>query len=173
MINRRNLLQATLAGATLATLPRTGTAGPRAEEARKYKVMKAIIDAWARGDVDAVTAHLSDDIVWHYAAGAAPPLVGIQAARDFLLKFRGSIAEVRWRIFNHAASGNLLFVEGVDEYIGTNGVRAIAPYAGVLAFRDGKIAEWRDYFDRGQLEKTRAGEAAPPFVEELIARPTT
>ena len=171
MINRRNLLQATLVGTTLATLPRTGTAGSRTGGTRKYEVMKTVIDAWARGDVDAVTAHMSDDIVWHYAAGAAPPLIGLPAAREFLQKFRGSIAEVRWRIFNHAAAGNLLFVEGVDEYIGTNGVRAVAPYAGVLAFRDGKIVEWRDYFDRGQLEKIRAGEAVPDFVEALIARP--
>lgn len=168
MMSRRTMMQAAVAAGVAGTGSVAAAAAPAA--GGNYAILVAVIDAWKAGDVEAVSAHLTDDIVWHYAAAVAPPLVGLPAAKEFLLKFRDSIAEVRWRIFHYAEAGDMLFVEGVDEYTGVKGERAVAPYAGVLRFRDGRISEWRDYFDRGQLEKTRAGEAVPAFVEELIGR---
>ena len=32
-----------------------------------------IIEAWKRKDIDAVLSKMSDDIVWHYAAGVERP----------------------------------------------------------------------------------------------------
>ena len=70
-----------------------------------------IIEAWKRRDIEAVLAMMSDDIVWHFAAGAEPALVGKAAARRFLTRFAADLAEVRWRIFHSAESGDRLFVE--------------------------------------------------------------
>lgn len=136
-----------------------------------YETLETLIDAWKRGDVATVTDLMTDDIVWHYAAAIAPPLSGKAAAVEFLTNFRATMGEVRWRIFHHAESGPLLFLEGVDEYVGTDGVRVAAPYAGVLEFRDGKVCAWRDYFDMGLVQRMKAGKDAPDHVEALISRP--
>ena len=136
-----------------------------------YEILKTLIDAWKRADIDTVASLMTDDIVWHYATAIAPPLEGKTASVEFLTKFRGTMGEVTWRIFHHAESGPLLFLEGVDEYVGNDGVRVAAPYAGVLEFRDGKVCAWRDYFDMGLVKRMKAAEAAPDYVEALIARP--
>jgi ketosteroid isomerase-like protein len=132
----------------------------------------SMIKAWGRKDIDGVLALMTDDIVWHFAAAIAPPVVGKAKVRKFLDGFAPQIAELRWRIFHHAESGDRLFFEGVDEYIGTDGKRIATPYASVVEFRDGLICGWRDYFDGGLLEKLKAGEPLPPYVEALIARPS-
>ena len=46
----------------------------------------------------------------------------------------------------------------------------VLPYAGVLVFRGGRIAEWRDYFDRGLFNKLKAGEPAPDYIVALSTR---
>eukprot|EP01042_Synura_sphagnicola_P015687 gene15687-19866_t len=98
--------------------------------AAKIDIYLAIIADWKRKDIDAVLSHLSDDIVWHFAAAAEPPLRGKASARKFLNRFGADIAEVRWRVFHHAESGNRLFVEGVDELVSPTGIVTVAPYAG-------------------------------------------
>ncbi len=47
-------------------------------ESTKLGVMKALIADWSRGDVEGALSHMTDDIVWHYAAGVAPPSRGRQ-----------------------------------------------------------------------------------------------
>ena len=42
----------------------------------KIDIYLAIIADWKRKDIDAVLSHMSDDIVWHFAAAAEPPLRG-------------------------------------------------------------------------------------------------
>jgi len=63
----------------------------------RYETMQAVIAAWAKGDIDGALSHMSDDIVWHYAAAIAPPLKGKDKARKFLENFKAQISEVRWR----------------------------------------------------------------------------
>lgn len=137
----------------------------------KFEIMKALIAAWSAGDIDGALSFMSDDIVWHYAAAVAPPLKGKVKARKFLENFKSQISEVRWRIFDHAESGDRLFVEGVDEYFAKDGARVAAPYAGVIEFRGGLICAWRDYVDVGVMESQRAGTPAPAWVDALIDRP--
>jgi ketosteroid isomerase-like protein len=56
-----------------------------------------------------------------------------------------------WRIETFAQSGDKLLMEGYEEYTDTtNGKRVVNRYMGVMEFRDGRIARWRDYF---QLDK--------------------
>jgi limonene-1,2-epoxide hydrolase len=137
----------------------------------RYETMQAVIAAWAKGDIDGALSHMSDDIVWHYAAAIAPPLKGKDKARKFLENFKAQISEVRWRIFHHAETGDRLFVEGVDEYVATNGAVVAAPYAGVLDFRGPLICGWRDYLDQTVMENQRAGQPRTAWVDALIDRP--
>ena len=131
----------------------------------------SIIAAWKRRDIEAVLAMMSDDIVWHFAAAAEPALVGKAAVRKFLTRFAADLAEVRWRIFHSAESGDRLFVEGVDEYVTPKGTVVIAPYAGVIEFCGDLVTGWRDYVDVGVIAAQRRGEPVTKQVKELSARP--
>ena len=137
----------------------------------RFAIYQSVIRAWKAKDIEGVLAHMSDDIVWHYAAAISPPLIGKGPARQFMQDFAARIGEVRWRVFDYAQSGDRLFVEGVDEYIATNGARIATPYAGVLDFRGNLICGWRDYFDAAGPAAMQAGAKALPQVELLIARP--
>jgi limonene-1,2-epoxide hydrolase len=137
----------------------------------RLQIYLALIEDWKRKDIDAVLARLTDDIVWHYAAAAQPPLKSKRAARKFLENFADILGEVRWRVFDAVEVGDRLFVEGVDEFFTKDDVRVATPYAGVLEFRGDLICGWRDYFDSGVAESMRGGYAALPQVEALIDRP--
>lgn len=141
-----------------------------AVESQKLGVMKALIAAWSRGDVDGALECMTDDIVWHYAAGVAPPIRGKVKARAFLENFKAQITAVDWRIFDFAENGDRLFVEGVDEHRSTSGAVVATPYAGVLEFRGDQICAWRDYVDVGVMEAQRNGAPASRWVQDLVSR---
>jgi limonene-1,2-epoxide hydrolase len=128
-----------------------------------------VIRAWHRHDIDAVLAHLSDDVVWHYHVGSRPAR-GKAAARKMLTLLAQRQLDIGWKIFHHAVAGNRLFVEGADVYRTPSGVAITMPYMGILEFRDGLICAWRDYVDASIVAKLEAGEAPADYLVELGAR---
>lgn len=138
--------------------------------ARLFSILSEVIAAWQAKDVGAVLAHMADDIVWHYAAPGLPPVRGKAAAEKLLRQFQTDMHDIQWRIFNHAETGNLLFLEGVDDYRTTDGTRMAVPYAGVLEFRGDLIVGWRDYVDLAVIAAQKAGEPFTKQVEALLAR---
>ena len=139
--------------------------------AAKIDTFLALIAAWKRKDIDAVLEFMDDEIVWHFAAGAEPPLKGKTQARKFLSRFGAGMGEIRWRVFHHAESGDRLFVEGVDEFDTLDGKVVIAPYAGVIDFKDGRIVGWRDYVDLGVMTAQQAGQPITAQVKDLSSLP--
>ena len=138
---------------------------------RCYDILCKVIEAWQAKDIERVLAHMDDDIVWHYAAAAMPPVRGKAAARKLLNRFHGDMHGIQWRIFAHAEAGDRLFIEGVDDYRTTDGHRVAAPYAGVLEFRGDLVTGWRDYVDLGVVAQQKAGEPLTAQVEGLLDRP--
>ena len=132
----------------------------------RIEIMKAIIAAWKAKDVDGVLSHMADDIVWHFAVAAEPPI-----RRKFLQRFGAAAQDVKWRIFSHLESGDLLFVEGVDEFTTPDGATVATPYAGVLQFRGDLVTSWRDYVDVGVMAAQQGGAPISDQVRELIDRP--
>lgn len=137
---------------------------------KHLRVMLDLIERWKVKDIDGVLALMDDDIVWHYAAAIAPPVRGKAKARKLLEVLSPQISEVRWRIFDYAEREDRLFVEGVDEYVSTEGRLVSAPYAGVVEIRGARIAGLREYFDLGVVNALKAGEQMPEHVRALIAR---
>lgn len=130
--------------------------------------VQQVIDAWKEFDVDAVLECLTDDIEYHYLVGQRP-LVGKEWVRRFLNKFGHGQSNIKWRIANHASNGNLLMVEGIDDYIDAEGNHIRTPYMGVFEFRDGKICRWRDYVDTSLITMAKNREAFPEWLEKLVA----
>lgn len=139
--------------------------------ARCYAILRQVIEAWQIKDVERVLAFMDEDIVWHYAVAAMPPVRGKAAARKLLQRFQADMHRIEWRIFAHAEAGDRLFVEGVDDYRTTDGRRVATPYAGVLDFRGDLIVGWRDYVDLGVAEQQKAGQPFSRQVLELLDRP--
>ena len=139
-------------------------------EERLYGLMLRLIEAWQGRDVERVLSYLDEDVVWHYAAAAMPPVRGKAAAAKLLGRFQANMHEITWRIFAHAETDDRLFVEGVDEYRTADGTRVAAPYAGVLEFRGDLIVGWRDYVDIGVIAQQQAGQPLTAQVLSLIER---
>ena len=49
-----------------------------------------------------------------------------------------------------AVTGNTVFLERTDSFT-FKGHQGSVPVVGVLEIRDGKVAEWREYYDRREL----------------------
>jgi ketosteroid isomerase-like protein len=130
----------------------------------------SLIEFWKDRNIDGVLSVMHEDIVWHYAAAIAPPVIGRAKARRLLESLAGGVREVRWRIFDYAERDETLFVEGVDEYVSTDGLLISAPYAGVAIFKDGLIIALREYFDLSGVTRMKEGHTAPQHIRELIAR---
>jgi limonene-1,2-epoxide hydrolase len=108
------------------------------------EIINAYYAAWVRDDLEAVLALCTEDLV----AVNVPigPIHGTQAVRKFLTKFARGMQQKRYAIERIIESGDYATVEGVEHYV-KNGKTVSLPYLSSFRFRDGKIAEWRDYFD--------------------------
>lgn len=140
-----------------------------ATHAAKLTVVNNIIEAWKHKDIDGVLAQLCDDVEYHYLMGERP-LIGKDWVRKFLERFGGHIGEPNnWRILRSAESGNALLLEGVDDYMATDGTHICYPYMGIFEFRDGLVSHWRDYADAGLIARIKDGETLPAWLETLVA----
>lgn len=167
-MNRRIFMHTAAAAPLLAGS--VGVAEAKDSARSKYlAIEEAMITSWRRKDLAGLLAHIDDDIVWHSHVGS-PPLVGKAAMSDFAGKLLGQMNDIRWRIFAAAAAGDRLYVEGVDDFVTAEGRRIVIPYQGVLVFRESKVCEWRDYFDRGLFDRLKAGEPLPDYLVPLTTR---
>jgi limonene-1,2-epoxide hydrolase len=74
------------------------------------------------------------------------PIIGRDAIAAVLGGMGSGMRAAGWEVIHQVVQGNVVMNERVDRF--TVGDRTIAvPVMGVFVLRDGKIAEWRDYFD--------------------------
>jgi limonene-1,2-epoxide hydrolase len=159
-MDRRKFIRASGTTALAASAAAALTAGAGGGTSGKASIDAVIglISDWKRKDIDAVLARVTDDIVWYTHVGS-PPKHGKLEMRAFLEPMAAAVSDIRWRIYNHAVSGNRIFLEGADDFVLTAEKRRVAiPYMGIMTFRGPKISEWRDYFDRALFDKLKAGE---------------
>jgi limonene-1,2-epoxide hydrolase len=167
-MKRRDWLLA--APAALAVTGATALGAVESARGVHFDRVKNVIMSWRRKDLAAVLEACADDIVWYSHVGS-PPVVGKVAMQAFIERMAVQMQEVRWRIFHYAESGDTVFTEGVDDFTAPDGTRVAIPYAGLMRFRDGKVIEWRDYFDRASFDRYKAGEAPAEHVATLINQP--
>jgi len=139
--------------------------------AKHIESLKSLIGAWRRLDVEGVLVHLHDDFVWYNSGGLKPPLQGKANMRSTLQTMAKGIKEGKWRLFNVAEVGSTVWMEGVDEFISTDGIRVAIPYAGTLEFKDGLIFIWREFYEGRLIEQQMAGQGVSAEVEALLDRP--
>ena len=112
---------------------------------------RAFCAAFDRKDLDAITAAVTEDCVYHNIPMA--PVVGRAAVRESLAGFVNGASRIEWLIHAIAESADgTVLTERTDRFeIG--GKWIAVRVMGTFEFRDGLISAWRDYFDLAEFTK--------------------
>ena len=119
--------------------------------------MDGYVDAWERGDVDAVVAMLADD-----ATIAMPPIptwyAGREAVADFLRGWPLALGR-RWRLVPARANGQLAF----GHYMWDAGRESFTRHGvNVLTLHSGRIVEITAFLDPEAFGRFRLPDEIPP-----------
>jgi len=116
------------------------------------RIVRDFCAAWDRLDEGAILAALSDDIFYHNIPMA--PVEGIAAFKAFLTGFPVSSAE--FEIHHIAGTGNVVLTERTDRFV-IAGKSVVIRVMGTFVIKDGRISEWRDYFDLSEFTSQMPG----------------
>lgn len=118
------------------------------ESVRNEALVLAFLEAWSRLDVEELMSYFTETSVWHNMPDS-DPLRGASAIRqliEWLAEDWTRDAKVKFEVLNLASRGNLVFSERVD-HVESLGRRVDLPVLGVFIIENGKVTEWRDYYD--------------------------
>lgn len=117
-------------------------------------VVRDFCAAIDRKDLAEIESLLDENVVYHNVG--SEPAVGREASLA-AVKFQFDMFDpIAFRIRNLAEVGDTVLTERVDE-ITANGVTAPVPVMGTFEIRDGRIVQWRDYFDMGLTGRLMGG----------------
>lgn len=133
----------------LAMLPLAAVGQPEPADADAPRaVVRAMIQAWHDLDVDRVIELFAADGVFHSVM--LEPITGREALRAHFEPVFAELERVELRTVNMAVKGNLVFFERLDDFV-YRGKHSQIPVVGVIEVADGRIQEWRDYYDRASM----------------------
>jgi limonene-1,2-epoxide hydrolase len=118
------------------------------------QVIRNFIAAWSRLDAAELAGYFTDDGCYHNIP--AQPVRGREAVEQFIRGFTATWTATEWDIVSIASDGNRVFAERVDRTRTSQGDVDL-PCVGVFEMHDGKIREWRDYFDLNTYMKAMQG----------------
>lgn len=112
-------------------------------------IVQQFIAAWGRNDVDEIMSFFQPDAVYHNIP--VDPVKGTDAIRQVILSFAGSATAIDWVVHHIAESADgAVLTERTDRFQ-IAGKWIELPVMGIFVLRDGKLAEWRDYFEMKQF----------------------
>ncbi len=104
-------------------------------------------------DAAKLGSYFTEDALYHNIPMA--PVNGRAAIEAVLGGMGATMLSAGWEVKNQTATGNVVMNERIDRF--KVGAKVIAiPVMGVFVLRDGKIAEWRDYFDLAMFQSQMA-----------------
>jgi limonene-1,2-epoxide hydrolase len=116
----------------------------------------------SKREVEVLRPLLDDEVVYHNIG--MPATRGIEATLANLAgQWEMLSATYEWEIRNVAVNGNTVLTERVDR-VGPPGVTAAVPLMGVFEVHNGKIKEWRDYFDSALVGKLLGGDDTTDLI---------
>ncbi|MEM9135401.1 MAG: nuclear transport factor 2 family protein [Actinomycetota bacterium] len=130
--------------------------------------VEAIMAAWRDRRIEPVLDRLHDDIEFTYAIGKRP-MVGKERIRGLLEFLQTHQRDVQWRTVHRAQTGDVVFVEGVDDFVNPDGHHVRTPHVTVFEFEGDEVIRWRDYYDQRQMEAAEAGEPSSEWLLPLVA----
>lgn len=114
------------------------------------KIIKEFIACWSNLNPEEIANYFTEDGC--YFNMPTRPVKGRKAIEQFVKGFIATWTATDWEIINIVESGNLVFCERLDKTkMAANAVDL--PCMGIFEMEDGKIKEWRDYFDLATYTK--------------------
>lgn len=118
------------------------------------QLVKDFIQAWNDKELDRAADMLSEDVAYHNIP--MEPINGREPARAFF-KTMGDAKAIQWDLLNIAENGDTVMTERIDGFSFADGKEVAVPLMGIFKIENGKIKEWRDYFDLGDFQRQMAG----------------
>lgn len=152
-------MKATVLTLVLAiALPAVGAASPVAAapkakektmvEDEKVAVVRRMIAMWDARDGDGIADMFTEDGVLH--SMMIEPIRGRENIRPRMKFLVDNATHMHINVRNIGRVGDVVFLERFDEFT-FQGHSGKVPVVGVLEVRDGKVSEWREYYDRKEL----------------------
>jgi limonene-1,2-epoxide hydrolase len=117
---------------------------------RNEELVRSFVAAFNANDLARIMAFFAEDAVYHNIP--VQPVQGTAAIRAVLQGFMGMASEVDWVVHHLAETQDgVVLTERTDRFL-VRGKWIELPVMGAFAVRDGRIAEWRDYFDMKQFQ---------------------
>ena len=140
-----------LGTAALAALILVGfTPAARAQDRSPLVVAHEMINAWNARDVDAIADLFAED--GRFLTMTVPPMVreGRETIRSAWGALLADVSEIELRLRNITVSGNSVMIEREDVFT-YRGRAGRVPVACVMDIENGKVREWREYYDHASL----------------------
>jgi len=113
-------------------------------------IIRQFVADWSTLDAEKLADYFTED--GSYFNIPSQPVTGRDAVAAFIKGFTANWTETQWDIVAMAESGDTVFCERLDRTKTTAGDVDL-PCNGVFVMQDGKIKEWRDYFDLNTFMK--------------------
>ena len=115
------------------------------------QTLEAFIADWNNLDMESAFGMMADDVVWHnIPLEPAKGIEAVQAMMEGLPPMEGC----NWETHAIAANGNTVLTERTDNFILEGGKKASIRVMGTFELNDeGKIQNWRDYFDGAEFQR--------------------
>jgi limonene-1,2-epoxide hydrolase len=119
------------------------------------QLVRSFLAAFNANDLERIVSFFADDAVYHNIP--VQPVRGTAAIRSVLQGFLGLASEVDWVVHGLAETPDgVVLTERTDRFrVGGRWIEL--PVMGAFVVREGRIAEWRDYFDMKQFQDQLSG----------------
>ncbi|WP_176593085.1 MULTISPECIES: limonene-1,2-epoxide hydrolase family protein [Sphingobium] len=116
-------------------------------------IIRSFIQCFNDNRMQDALDHLAKDVFYHNVP--LDPIIGREATPAFMVKFDlGNSLLTEWEILALAVEGDIVLTERIDMfYHRSDGRREGIPIMGSFRVPDGRITEWRDYFDLAAFQK--------------------
>jgi limonene-1,2-epoxide hydrolase len=124
----------------------------------RMEVAEAMVQAWNERDWERVYALFAEDGVLHSVM--LEPIEGRDAIRARLGELVGGIEGIELQVRNMGIVNDVVVLERTDDFV-YNGRRSRIPVVGVMEIENGRVTEWREYYDHASLVKALSPEPLP------------
>ena len=118
------------------------------------QIIRDFIAAWSRLDAAELAAFFTEDGC--YFNMPTQPVKGRENVENFIRGFMANWTETQWDLLNIAVVGDIVYTERLDRTKTTQGDVDL-PCCGIFEMENGKIREWRDYFDLNTFMQAMKG----------------
>jgi limonene-1,2-epoxide hydrolase len=120
--------------------------------AQGHDAVRKICEQWATMSLDEFREVMAEDCDYRNVPIEGDCHIGADAAHAILSPM-GAKWDIELRVVNLVGDERVVMTERTEHFARRDGSREtfVLPVMGVFELRDGKVAAWRDYFERSHL----------------------